>query len=70
MSDRIKGLTVTLKANMRDDDAQPIIDAIKMLRGVLSVDAHVEDMDHYLAKSQLKSEYLPKLIEIFMDKKP
>lgn len=34
MTDRVFALTVTLSDGIRDDDAQPIIDAIGMIRGV------------------------------------
>ena len=58
MTDRIKGLTVTLRPNVRDDDAEEIISAIKLLAGVIEVEPHVED-DHFAmnqAKWELKQE--------------
>jgi hypothetical protein len=56
MTDRIKGLTVVLESNIRDDDAQPIIDAIKQIRGVVSVATLVQNIDHLMAKEQVKAE--------------
>lgn len=55
MTDRIKGLTVTLVNDLRDDDAQPIIDAILLLKGVLEVTTHVADMEHHFAVGQAKA---------------
>ena len=49
MTDRIKGLTVTLDPNIREDDAQAIIDAVSMIKGVANVETHVTDIDHYMA---------------------
>lgn len=65
MTDRIKGLTVTLEPNVREDDAQAIIDAIRQLRRVASVDAHVEDANHHMAVQQAKHEFRMKLHELF-----
>ncbi len=56
MTDRIKGLTVTLAHNMREDDAKSIVDAIKMLRGVVAVDQHIANVDHHFAKRQAQYE--------------
>lgn len=49
MTDRLKGLTVLLDRDIREDDAAPIIAAIQMIKGVASVQTHVADPDHYLA---------------------
>jgi len=37
MTDRLKGFVITLENDIRVDDAQAIIEAIKMVRGVLTV---------------------------------
>ena len=51
MTDRIKGLTVTLEPNMREDDAQAIIDAVRMVKGVIDVETHVADSDYHMARA-------------------
>jgi hypothetical protein len=56
MTDRIKGVTVVLEPNIREDDAQVIIDAIKMIRGVCDVQTHISNLDHYMAFSQARME--------------
>lgn len=61
MTDRIKGLTVTLEKDIRVDDCEVILNAIRMVRGVASVATHVSDTDHYFAKEQLKSEFKEKI---------
>jgi hypothetical protein len=61
MTDRIKGLTVLLEPDKRDDDAQCIIDAIRMIKGVVSVKSHIADMDHHLAVETARRELTNKL---------
>lgn len=56
MSDRIKALTVILRADMRDDDAEHVISAIQMIKGVSEVTGIVTGIDHYVAVSQAKRE--------------
>ena len=56
MTDRIKGLTITLQPNIREDDAQYIINAIQMIKGVIDVDTHVADVDHHMAVANARME--------------
>ena len=41
MTDRFHSLTVVLEREIRDDDAEPIIAAIKMIKGVAEVTGEV-----------------------------
>jgi len=63
MTDRIKGLTVSLTHDIRDDDCQAIIDAIKMVKGVEAVEMHVANSDDWFARKHVKSELRDKLFE-------
>lgn len=56
MTDRIKGLAVALEVDIREDDCQPLIDAILMMKGVVGVEANVKNTDDYYMKKQLKRE--------------
>jgi hypothetical protein len=50
MSDRTRCLTVVLDQDYRIcDDAQAIIEAIKMIKGVVAVEANVADIGAYTA---------------------
>lgn len=49
MSDRTIHLTVLLDNEYRDDDAAPIIEAIKMIKGVRQVKMNVKDANHFIA---------------------
>lgn len=61
MTDRISGFTVTLKPNMREDDAEIIKNCIELLKGVISVEEHVSNPEHYFAYQQASYELREKL---------
>jgi hypothetical protein len=69
MTDRLKGVWVTFDKDIRTDDAQPIIDAIKCLRHVLSVEPNVTDVPDYMARERVRMEYSEKLWEVLHPKK-
>jgi hypothetical protein len=52
MTDRICLLTVCLERDIREDDAQPLIDAIMMLKGVLRVETKVSDPTIWVAEQR------------------
>jgi hypothetical protein len=56
MSDRYNYLTVVLEHDLRDDDAQALIQAIYQLRGVLKVEPNVADAQAFLAQARAKAE--------------
>lgn len=63
MTDRFFALTVTLEHDVRDDDAAPLIAAIKQLRGVLDVEPHVADITSAMAESRAIMEVQNRLLE-------
>lgn len=48
MTDRYKGFLVLLENDIRSDNAKPILEALKMIKGVLSVKPYVAHMEDYL----------------------
>jgi hypothetical protein len=64
MTDRYYALTVVLDSNIREDDAQEIIDAIKVIGGVLSVAPEVSDIETYAALERARRELLTKLLKV------
>lgn len=64
MTDRYNYLTVALSHDMRDDDAQSLIEAIKMLRGVSGVEPNVTDCSNWTAQIRANDEWRNKLITI------
>ncbi len=61
MTDRIHSLTVVLERNNRDDDTQPLIDAILMFHGVLSVTTHVANVDSHMAEERARRALTEKI---------
>ncbi len=63
MTDRIKGLVVGLDQDYREDDVQAIVDAIKMVKGVASVEQSVATVDDYLNRERVRQELVGKVFE-------
>lgn len=64
MTDRIRVLTVCLEQDYRSDDCADIISAIKMVRGVSDVEAHVADHALWAAMSAARRELGDKLFQV------
>lgn len=59
------GFYVILKDQYKEEDAQHIIDAIKMIKGVYDVRIEIgEPIEYCLARSKIKSEFFEKLCEV------
>lgn len=52
MTDRYYALTVILEKDMRSDDAEQLIAAIKMIKGVLDVEPHISDPETWMAEER------------------
>lgn len=63
MTDRVKGLTITLAQDIRIDDVQPLMDAIKMMRGVVDVQPSIANSDDHINRSRIKWEIRSKIME-------
>jgi cell division protein FtsX len=64
MSDRVSSLTVVLKKDYKDEDCEKIKDAIRMIKGVISVKMNIYDVTLHTAKQQLKYEMQEKLWKV------
>ena len=65
MTDRIHALTVVLKNDIRDEDIDPLVDAISMFHGVLSVHTHVADpSEAWIQGERIRYEYRKALLEV------
>ena len=64
MTDRFNSLTVALERDIRDDDAEPILQAIRMIRGVLSVSGNVADnLGDFVAEARVRKDITSKVYE-------
>jgi hypothetical protein len=68
MTDRYTYLTVALDREIRDDDAQPLIDAIKMLKGVMAVEPHIADINMWVAEERARQHLREQLLAILYPK--
>lgn len=69
MSNRINTITVVLEKETREDDCERILEAIRMVRGVLSVEADVADSTDFMAIERARRELGQKMWEILYPKK-
>jgi hypothetical protein len=68
MTDRYNALVVVMAQDIRSDDAEALINAIMMLRGVASVTPNVADMGGHIAKMQVRTEMKQKVFDaLFKD---
>lgn len=65
MTDRIRSLVVILDEDTRTDDAEPLINAIRQLRGVQTIShGPVVDFRDHIARRVARSAIIDKLIEV------
>ena len=64
MTDKYNTLTVVLERDIRDDDAEVLLSAIRQLRGVLHVEGNVANVGAFMAEERARHELGQKLIEI------
>ena len=64
MTDRIHSITVVLEQNVRVDDAERILDALRMVRGVISAEGNVADLDSHMAESRARTDLHKKMFEV------
>ena len=63
MTDRLHSLTVVLEKDIREDDAQVLIVAIRQLRGILSVSGNVSDVVSHVAAERARYELRERLYQ-------
>lgn len=64
MTDRFHSLQVILEKDVRSDDAEATMNAIRRIRGVAEVTGIVADMDSNMAQVRARLELGQKLIEV------
>ena len=69
MTDRYHSLTVALGKDVRADDCQPLIDAIRQMRGVIDVSGNVSGPDMHMGYLRAKNELSKKLWEVLWPSK-
>lgn len=68
MTDRYNAIIVVLDRDIRDDDAEPLLNAIRMMRGVASVEPQVSGYSaDYAARRRLALELEAKISALIAD---
>lgn len=70
MTDRYAGFLVTLDMDVREDDAQATIAAIKQIKGVRSVDPMVGGIELQIATSRVKTSLFNAMVEWWEEVQP
>jgi hypothetical protein len=68
MTDRINAFIVILDRDIREDDAEDTITALKQIKGVISVKPHVKNMSDSIALEQVRLELTEKLWRVLHPK--
>ena len=64
MTDRHAGYVVTLAKDIREDDAEAILTALRMVKGVLSVKPIIADLNLITAQERVRHDLTQKLREV------
>ena len=68
MTDRFNAFIVVLAKDIREDDAQATIKAIKQIKGVLRVTPHTAGIHETIAETRVRTELGNKLWEVLYEK--
>ena len=67
MTDRVKGFTVTLEHDIRIDDVEVILNAVRMIKGVANVEPSISTSDDHMNRERLKWELRDKFYEFMKE---
>ena len=70
MTDRVHSLTVVLEKDLRVDDVESLIAAIKHFRGVLSVDTNISDSALHTAEMRAAFDLRTRIHRALNDELP
>lgn len=68
MTDRVSAFIVILDKDMRDDDAGETLVTLRNIKHVLSVEAHVADVNAAVAESRVRNEIGLKIFNLIHGK--
>lgn len=68
MSNKIKGFLVTLASDLSEEDAQRVIDAIRMVKGVMSVNSiDTDPMEDRIVTTRVVLNIREKILAVLRD---
>ncbi|MEM5009345.1 hypothetical protein WKH57_01360 [Niallia taxi] len=63
MTERLKGLYVTFEKDIREDDAEYISNAIRMIKGVTSVNGIIVNAEDEMNRERIRLEFKRRMYE-------
>jgi hypothetical protein len=63
MTDRHAGYVVTLGTDIREDDAEAILTALRMVKGVITVEPVISSYEVHIAESRARAEFQRKVVD-------
>jgi len=69
MTEKYYALTVVLEKDVRVDDSEPIVNAIKMIKGVQSIKGNIATPETWMAEERARMDMQKKLLSIVFPKK-
>lgn len=71
MTDRYAGFLVTLESDIREDDAEGILTALRMVRGVVSVEpVPTSPVELHIARQRVRLELEQRLLAVLRQDEP
>jgi len=67
MTDRLKGVTVIFKKDIREDDAEVLISAIQMIKGVKKVVPSINSTDDIINRARVREDIKAKLYNLIRE---
>lgn len=67
MTERVKGFTVTLDKDIRVDDIEYVINAIKMIKHVSNVEPVISSPDDHIIENRVRAELRDKFYSFISD---
>lgn len=67
MTDRVKGFVVTLEKDIRIDDVESLMQAIRHMRGIANVEPSISNPDDSINQSRIKSELRGKMYDFIKE---
>lgn len=67
MTDRLKGFVVTLDEDIREDDAEDILNAIRMVKHVQSVEPITANFEDRMNRSRVRHHLLDKILDVIRE---
>jgi hypothetical protein len=64
MTDRVKGFTVTLERDIREDDFQRIKEAVEMIYGVQHVEPSIVTHEDHMNRERLKRDIVRNILKV------